>query len=86
MFETTTFSSFFPTNFSFFFEFKRLAFLAENFAAIYRCCCCCEDFLFLQMPGKHRKVPFLKATGWLVLGVKLMEINSNGCFPDVLKC
>ena len=28
-------------------------------------------------PGKPRKVPFFRATGLLVLGVKLMEINSN---------
>ena len=28
-----------------------------------------------------RKVLFLRATGLLFLGVNLMEINSNGCFP-----
>ena len=28
-------------------------------------------------PGKHRKVPFFKASGLLVLGVNLMETNSN---------
>ena len=37
------------------------------------------DFL---LPGKPRKVRFfVRQRVLLVLGVKLMEINSNGCFP-----
>ncbi len=35
---------------------------------------------YIYQPGKHRKVAFFRQL-WLVLGVKLMEINSNGCFP-----
>ena len=34
-----------------------------------------------RMFGKQREVPFLKAT--VALGVKLMGINSNDCFPGV---
>ena len=44
----------------------------------------CEDLLF-EGPGKH-SVPFFRQL-WLVLGVKLMEINSNlfsgSCFFDL---
>ncbi len=32
------------------------------------------------LPRKHSVSHFFRQL-WLVLGVKLMEINSNGCFP-----
>ena len=38
-------------------------------------------------PGKSRKVPFFEATAFAGFGgFKLMEINSNGCFPGMVYC